>query len=434
MERKHAVVIGASMAGLAVARVLTNHFESVTLIDRDSLDDAEQELSRKAIPQGNHAHALLASGLRILERNLPGITDGLVATGAPFCDAGADFLWHQFGAWKVRADVGLRGVLTTRPILEQTVRRRVRALPKVKVLDRHTVDDVLFADGRVTGVRIKSESGDEQKLDADFVVDASGRGSKTPQILEAWGYGGVEESAVPIDVGYVTAQYERRDGDLHASCGCVIASTPPASRGGVAFAVQRQRWQITFFGSLGDHPPLDASGLVEFAKGLPVPELFDLIRDRPPLTPIHQHKFPASRRRHYEKLARFPQGFLVVGDALCSFNPIYGQGMSVALQESDVLDELLKRNAPDLAKRFFTKAKVLIDAPWSIAVGEDFRYPKVEGKKPPGTWLIHPYMERVHHVAARDPVVFKRFLQVAHLAMPPTSILAPSIALRVLRG
>jgi 2-polyprenyl-6-methoxyphenol hydroxylase-like FAD-dependent oxidoreductase len=442
MERNHAVVLGGSMAGLAFARTLAQHFAKVTLVERDVITNdvsgAGNGEGRKGVPQSNQSHALLASGLRVLERLFPGLTKELEDGGAPSADVAGDFLWFQFGAWKLRTNVGIKGVITTRPALESVVRARVLALPQVTLVEGHSVDDIVIdaAAGAVTGVRVTSlETRESRTIDADLVVDATGRGSRAPTWLKAFGVAEVPESIVEIDVGYVTTMFERREGDLHGSVGGVFVSTPPlASRGGAAFAVQRGRWQITMLGSLGDHPPHDLAGYRAFAKSLPVPEPFELIRDREPVGPLFSYKFNANRRRHYERVRNFPKRFLVVGDALCSFNPIYGQGMSVALLEAETLDGLLAEQRADLAAPFFAAAQKILETPWAIAVGEDLRFPQVKGARPPGTAIIHPYMARAHRVASRDAVVLKRFFEVAHLLAPPTAMLAPGIALRVLRG
>lgn len=435
-QRVRAIVMGGSMAGLAVARALAPHFGEVTLIERDRLDDDGAGPSRKGVPQGNHGHALLAAGQRILETWFPGLVEELIAHGAVEGDATGDFLWFQFGAWKLREPSGLRGILTTRPALEVGVRGRVRGLANVSLLDGHTVDEPVYDPGsaRVTGVRVTSAAGEVRVLNADLVVDATGRASATPRWLQAWGYAAPDETTVDIDVGYTSTFFERRPGDVRGSIGGVFMHTPPAStRGAGLFAVQGDRWLVTLYGSLGDHPPTELDGFRAYAKSLPAPDPYELVGRRAPLTPLVRYRFPANRRRHYERLARFPAGYLVFGDACCSFNPIYGQGMTVALLEGAALERMLAEGDV-LARPFFTMVSKLVDAPWSIAVGEDLRNPAVKGVRPPGTALIHPYMARAHRVASHDPVVLRTFFEVAHLLAPPTAMLSPGIAWRVLRG
>jgi 2-polyprenyl-6-methoxyphenol hydroxylase-like FAD-dependent oxidoreductase len=424
------------MAGLGVARALANHFERVTVVERDELPTVTQH--RKGVPQGQHAHGLLPSGYRILSDYFPGMMDALAADGAQPGDLTGDFLWFQYGAWKLRADCGLTAILVSRPHLERAVRERVAALPRLTLLQNHQAEEPVFdaAARRVTGVRLRNRAtGEAFELAADLVVDALGRGSPSPRWLAAWGYGTVSESTVPIEVGYATAIFERRPGDLHGSTGAVIAGTAPQSkRLAAALSAEGDRWIVTLGGSLRDYPPTDLAGWKAFAASLPAPEVADLVRDRAPLGPIASYRFPANRHCHYETFAAFPDGYLVTGDAVCSFNPIYGQGMSVALSEARALDDCLAAGDAGLARRFFAQASQIIASPWAIATGEDYRHPEVEGKRPPGFALISRYMARAHRAAARDPVVMKQFFRVASLLAPPPAMMAPAIAWRVLLG
>jgi 2-polyprenyl-6-methoxyphenol hydroxylase-like FAD-dependent oxidoreductase len=434
-EHKNAVVLGASIAGLGAARALSNHFERVTIVERDALVDAA--IVRKGVPQAEHAHGLLASGYRVLDGYFPGMMDDLVAAGAIPGDVSGDFVWYQFGCWKLRADCGLRGIVVSRPTLEAAVRRRVRALPKVTFLDEHDVEGAVFdaRAGRVTGVTIKNrKSNVSTTLDADLVVDTLGRGSPAPKWLASWGFGEVAEEQVKVEIGYATGLFERRSGDLFGTAGALVAGTPPATRHGFVLGTEGDRWTVTLVGGLRDFPPDDVAGWKEFARTLALPVVHELVKEREPLAPIASYRFPANRRRMFSSLARFPTGFLVMGDAVCSFNPAYGQGMSVALCQAKALDENIAQGDVGLAKRFLSRAHALCDAPWAIATGEDLRYPSVEGKRPPGFAVLSRYMERAHRAASRDPVVLRRFFDVANLLAPPTAMLSPGIAWRVLVG
>lgn len=429
----HAVVLGGSLSGLATARALSSHFDRVTIVERDELPTKVE--SRKGVPQGNHAHGLLASGYRVLDDYFPGMMDELVAAGASKGDVTGDFLWYQFGAWKLREDIGLGGIVVTRPCLETKVREKVRALKNVEILTGHDIEEPIF-EKRVIGARIKNRSTDERRvLDADLVVDASGRGSRAPQWLEKWGMGSVLESVIKCNIGYTTFEFARNPGEFRSSIGGVIIGAPPKEkRGGACFAVEGNRWVVTLFGALGDHAPTDLAGYREFARSLPQQDIYELVRDREPINDVQIYKFAANQRRHYEKINPFPEGFLVLGDAMCSFNPVYGQGMSVALLEARALDDLLRVGRNDLAKRYFARANSIIEIPWTIATGEDLRYPEVEGARPPGFSVINKYMERAHHAATIDVVVLKRFFEVANLLRAPTAMLSPEIAYRVLLG
>jgi 2-polyprenyl-6-methoxyphenol hydroxylase-like FAD-dependent oxidoreductase len=429
------VIIGASISGLLAARVLSRHFEHVTLVDRDALpDDGEP---RKGAPQGAHGHGLLANGYRIIDAYFPGLFDELEAAGAPRGDIGGDFLWFQYGRWKLRYPSGLRGIVVSRPYLEGAIRRRIRAIPNVTLVRAEAAHpNFNRTAGRVTGLLLERRGGRRggDVIEADLVVDASGRGSQAPRWLEHWGFEPPREVAVEVNVGYATRTFERRPGDFFNSLGAIIAGTPPAgTRMGGALAVEGNRWIVTLSGTLGDHPPLDETGWTQFAASLPVPAIHDLVTANRPLTNIAIYRFPANRRRYYERMRRFPKGFLTIGDAVCSFNPIYGQGMTVAASEARALDEALGAGRERLAERYHARARKLVDIAWDIATGEDLRFPQVKGRRPSGSWAVNRYLDRVHAAASEDPVVCRRFFDVLNLLAPPTALMAPQIAWRVLR-
>jgi len=192
---------------------------------------------------------------------------------------------------------------------------------------------------------------------------------------------------------------------------------------------------VTLNGYLGQRPPTDPDGFVAFAAGLPVPDIFEVISDAEPLGEVLSARYPASVRRRYERLGRFPEGYLVVGDAVCSFNPIYGQGMSVAALEALALRECLRAGpAAGLARRFFVKAARIVDISWGIAVGADLRFPGIHGARTAKVRLVNAYLARFHVAAATDPVLGGAFLRVVNLMDRPESLHGPTIALRVLRG
>lgn len=427
---KHAVVIGASMGGLLAARALSEYYEQITVLERDHFP-AKVE-NRKGVPQGRHAHALLAQGLRIMEGFFPGLTRDLVERGAKEGDIIENCYWYQNGGFHAQFDSGLLGLLISRPLLEGYIRERLLALPNVKALPGLKVEGLLGENGRVTGVHLDADGLGELK--ADLVVDACGRGSQAPKWLEGLGFERPVEEMVKIDLVYATRIYRRRAGDFGGKEALVIGSNAPDLRGGVVMLIEGDRWIVSLAGFLGDHPPTDERGFLEFARSLPVSDLYNLIKDAEPLSEIFSHKFPGSQRRRYERLSRFPEGFLITGDAICSFNPVFGQGMTVAAMEAKTLAECLGAGTENLARRFFKRAAALVDSPWSIAVGADLRYPQVQGPRGPMVNFINWYVAKLHVAARRDPAVVLAFQKVANLMAPPPSILAPNIALRVLWG
>ncbi len=432
----HAVVIGGSIAGLVAARVLHEHFAHVTIIERDALHDEPQ--ARKGQPQAQHVHGLLARGLEVANGYFPDLLDGLQAGGAVVNDMGARMRWHIAGGYRIRYHSGLTGVLTTRPFLEWQIRRRVVALPNVVVLHQCSVVEPLTTPDRtcIRGVRV-AHSADQhsEEIEADLVVDAAGRGSHTPQWLAALGYERPTEQIIKIGVGYASRMYRRRTDDAPDANAVIVSASPPhGKRSGLAFAVEGERWQVALGGIAGDYPPTDEESFLAWARSLPAPDVYDLISRLEPLGPIVTHKFPSSLRRHYEKLARFPQGYVVLGDAVCSFNPTYGQGMTSAVLQAAALDDALQQHGvgPELAKRFFTQAAKIVDIPWQQAAGADFSYPETEGPKARGTDLINAYVTRVQRATHHDPVVYGAFLRVMNLMAPPSTLFAPRVVARVL--
>ena len=431
-SHNHALVIGGSIAGLLAARVLSDYFTSVTIIERDPLPTGAE--TRKGAPQGRHGHGLLAGGYQAIERLLPGIGAEWIAAGALPCDLIGDMRWYGMGGYQAKFQSGLRGVILSRPLLESVLRRRVLALPNVRLCEDNVRDLVATAGhNQITGVRLESGT----VLQADLVVDAAGRGSRNLAWLEALGYPKPPEEVVPINVGYATRSFRRKPGDLNGDLGAIIAPVAPQqTRVGVIIPMDSERWIVSLGGWLGDHPPTDPAGWLEFAHSLACPDLYEVVKEAEPLGEIVVHKVPANIRRRYEQLAQAPAGFLVIGDALCAFNPVYGQGMTVAALEAVALQECLaaNRDLQDLHYRFFARAAKVIDIPWMMTTGEDFRYPAVPGKRPRGTTLLHRYMDRVHLAATHDVEVCRAFFEVANLLKAPSSLFQPALLWRVFRA
>jgi len=285
----------------------------------------------------------------------------------------------------------------------------------------------------VTGVRVRGAGG-INTISADFVADASGRGSRSPAWLDALGYDKPREESIPVNIGYMTRLYRRQPEHLSGKQAVILGACQPDWRFGVILAQEHDRWIVTLGGYFGDHAPADEAGYIEFARSLQKPEVFEVIRNAEPLTPLRPYQFSANLRRHYEELPRFPGGYLVFGDALCSFNPIYGQGMTVAAMEALALRECLNRGAQGVARRFFRAASRLIDVPWQIAVGSDLQHPEVQGKRPAQVRFINWYLSKFYQAAQRDGVLATRFLEVANLMKQPSALLEPRIALRVWKG
>jgi 2-polyprenyl-6-methoxyphenol hydroxylase-like FAD-dependent oxidoreductase len=453
MERVggRAVVIGGSMAGLVTARVLADHFDEVTVVERDSLVDGPPA-PRKGVPQGRHLHGLLQKGAEILEGLLPGLTASLAEAGAHVFDFGNECAWYHCGGWKKSHESGVRCIGASRPLIEAEVRRRVFALPGVNRRDDCEATGLAMAEGgaRVSGVKVQRRDGaqdGEETLAADLTVDASGRGSRLPRWLEELGYPRPRETAVKVDVAYAGRVYRVPEGRPAPASG---RSAQPLKmlyviggrRIGAVMAIEGGRYISVGAGLGGDHPPSDPEGLAAFLGSLPTGEIPRVLGELEPVSDVDVYKFPANLRRHYDELARFPEGLVVVGDALASFNPIYGQGMTTAAIGATVLDASLREQQrrggagrlDGLRRRYFRAACRAVDTPWSMTTGEDLQYPEVQGRRPLMYPVMRWYLDRVHRACTVDTEIFGIFLRAMHMVHGPEPLLAPRTALRVLRS
>jgi 2-polyprenyl-6-methoxyphenol hydroxylase-like FAD-dependent oxidoreductase len=427
-----AVVIGAGIAGLSAAAAVAARYQRVVLVDRDKLPDTATP--RRGVPQSHHAHVLLAAGQRALEELFPGLGAELVEAGAIPFDPGADLGFYRYGARWTRVASGLEVVALTRPLLELKVRQRVAALPNVTVRAETAVAGLTGADGRVTGVVLD----DGTELAADLVVDSSGRGSRSDRWLGGLGLPAPEVVEVKIGVGYATQLLRREPDGLADGVGVLVMPTPPdQKRIGLALAVENDRWLVGLGGWHGEHAPGDSEGFRRYAEGLPDPAVAQVLARSEPVTDIVTYGFPSSRRRLFERLRRPPGGYLTTGDAFCSFNPIYGQGMTCAAMEAVVLGRLLDRHGDasgPLAREFYREAARVIATPWRFAVGADFAFPETVGPRPAGMGLLNRYSTRLQRTARVDPTVRRTFTEVQQLVTPPSALFAPRIVARVMKG
>jgi 2-polyprenyl-6-methoxyphenol hydroxylase-like FAD-dependent oxidoreductase len=426
----HAVVVGAGMAGLFAARVLADAFESVTVLDSDTFPD--EPTARRGVPQGPHPHALLEAGRATMADLLPGAVEDVVAGGGVVTDFARGVDFYNEGDFLAEGPVPMETVSATRPLFEHAVRRHVAAHDSVSfrtncLCTEYCLDD---AGTTVEGVVIRSNSGPEE-VPADLVVDASGRTSRTPAWLETHGYAPPPVDEVTIDVAYSTAFLERPPGDTRTY---LVPPSAPRTRGGMAAPVEGNRWIVNLSGVHGETPPTDHGDFADYAARLPVPELARLVDDHEwAAEDVHPYRFPSNRRHRYAALDRFPDDLLVVGDAVASFNPVYAQGMSVAALEALVLHHVLADDPADLPGRFFARTASVVDIAWSLAVGADFGFPETRGQKPWGTAFFNWYLGRLLRHAHSDGRLTDAFVRVLTMERPPTSLLRPTIAWRVLR-
>ncbi|ADJ47303.1 hypothetical protein AMES_5478 [Amycolatopsis mediterranei S699] len=431
-----AVVLGGSMAGLLAAKVLAESGTDVTVVDRDRLSDTDS--ARRGVPQGRHTHGLLARGQQVLEELFPGLTAEMTAAGVEAGDLGSQLRWYFNGRRLSPAESGLLVVGGYRPVIEYHVRRRVAKLPNVRFLEEHDIVGLVTDEGgtRVTGARVQRRGAATvaEPLHAGLVVDATGKGSRTPSWLTALGYPQVAEERVKIGLTYTSCRFALTHDPFGEDVSVNPVATPAHPRGGFLTKLSDHRCIVSLTGVLGDHPPTDPEGFVAYARSLPVPDIYEAIRDAQFLEEPTAFRYPASIRRRYERLERFPESFIVLGDAVCSFNPVYGQGITVAALQALTLRRHLRTGEPISARGYFRDISRVLDAPWEIAAGGDLGFPGAEGRRTVKSRISNAFTAKLHAAASADPAVTAAFVRVAGLVDPPTALMRPSFALRVLRG
>jgi pimeloyl-ACP methyl ester carboxylesterase/flavin-dependent dehydrogenase len=444
--RDEAVVIGGSMAGLLAARVLADHFDHVTLVDRDCFPDNPE--FRKGVPQSRHLHVLLARGLDIAGRLFPGIADELVNAGAIQLEWPTDAIWLTPRGWSKRFAPGIVFISCSRELLEWTIRRLVEARENVRLLEGQQVTGLVSTVDRrtVKGVRLRphrpaeGEAEAVGELAAGLVVDASGRHSKAPEWLAALGYEPPQEERVSASLGYASRDYaipESFRGDWKA---IMLQAKPPKTfRTGYLFQIAPDRWRLSVMGAGGGYPPTDEEGFLDFVRGLRSPIIYEAIESAELLTPVFGYRDTDNQRRLYERLRRFPDGFLVTGDAVVALDPIYGQGMTAAAQAALALDRLLREpggGTADLGPRFHRAVARANSGAWLIATEEDLRYPSTQGgRRDLAMELTHRYLDRVFRAALDGRRAHFAFLNIIQLVDPPTAFFKPTVLVpALLRG
>jgi 2-polyprenyl-6-methoxyphenol hydroxylase-like FAD-dependent oxidoreductase len=426
-------VIGASVAGMSTARVLADHFERVTVVERDAIDGDE---FRPGVPQGRQVHALLRGGSEVLERLFPGFEAQLLGRGARSVYWAREIRWWHFGGWKGAHDSEFASVACSRFLVEDTIRRRLREWPIIEFVDGVRVETLIADEERnsVRGVRLD----DGRVLEADLVVDASGRSSRAPEWLRALGFNPPAETVVTSFLGYASRLYRRPTRRIDWT-GLLIYPTPPKSnRGGVIFPIEGDRWHVILVGVGREYPPTDPDEFMAFAKSLLVPDLHKAIVAAEPLSPIYGYRNTENRLRHFDRLPRYLERFVVLGDAACCFNPVYGQGMTTAALSAELLGSCIRqaKGGPLMVARTFQRRLgKLLSVPWTLATSEDFRYPTTEGgRATPLTRMLQRYVDGVIRLGVRDVAAYDAFWQVLHMCKPPASLLAPRLLMRVLAG
>jgi pimeloyl-ACP methyl ester carboxylesterase/2-polyprenyl-6-methoxyphenol hydroxylase-like FAD-dependent oxidoreductase len=428
---ERAVVIGGSVGGVLAAAALASRYERVTVLERDALPEAGEQ--RRAIPQGRHGHVLLGRGLDALDGMLPGISEEMIAAGAPTYAAFNDAYFAGEGFELARVAVGKTAITASRPFFEGHMRRRALALPNVELRKRcEALGLSASADRRrVAGVELRDADGHEEKLIADLVVVASGRSARLPAWLDELGYERPPESTLRIDLGYCSRVYRMAPGALTDNL-VFVAARPGLPRGMGLFAQEGDRWLLTLAGLGEEKPSADPEEFERFLASVAPPHALAALSEGEPLGEIVTYGFPAHLRRHYERMRRFPAGLLPIGDAICSFNPTYGQGMTVAALEAEALRDCLARGERRLHRRYTRRAAKIVDPAWAMATRTDLALPEVRGARTLATRLAISYTRRMRARGESDAVVAAALARIAGMTERPTYALRPSVLRRVL--
>ncbi len=436
---EHAVVLGASMAGMLAARVAAEHYREVTVVDRDELPG--RPVSRRGVPQGAHAHLLQPAGAAVIEELLPGILDELAADGAPvWGDGDLSKVFVQFNDHRFlptgRIPDAAASYQPSRALLDWHVRQRVSATPNISVLSGHDVVELTASPDRrrVTGVLVARRGDVETRvLGADLVIDASGRGSRAPVFLERLGYGRPVEDEMVVNLAYSSQWLRIPPGAIRQIM--VLCSPKPGESNSIAILVHEGgHWLMTVGTLAGSAPARDYPDMVRIAERRLPEDIGAALRAAEPIGGTAHYRTPSTRWRRYDTMARLPHGFVVTGDAVCSFNPIYGQGMAVAALDAMALRRCLRGGDKDLPCRFFRDSARTVRVAWRNATSADLSLPEVDGKRTLATRLNGAYTEWVLGAIETDPVVTSQFLRVVGMLDAPTRLMRPTILARVLRA
>ncbi len=422
---QRAVVCGAGMGGLLAARVLSEFYETVTVVERDTLPDAAEQ--RRGVPQGHHFHVLWSRGAQELGRLFPGIDDELVAAGASVCDddnlsrVSIRVAGHEFNrSGKFSDPSALVLHLLSRPLLESQVRRRVSGINNVEILDGHDfVEPIAPTPERITGARIADRaSGAKQRLDADLVVDAMGRSARAPAFLDTVGYGRPLTERSRATTNYASLLMRIPPGTLAEKMTFVVPE-PARPTGGAFSLYEDDTWVLTVT-RLGHHePPDDLTGMIRLATQFAPPAVLRALKAGEPLTEVAVFRYSGATWRRYDQMKRFPAGLLVFGDAICSTNPIYGQGMTVAALEATALRECLSDANGDLSQRFFAAAADHIGPMWASNQFNDLYLANAEPGHSASKELLD-FREAVLAAAENSPALTEKLFRSMNLVDPPT--------------
>ncbi len=432
---KQAVVIGAGMAGLAAAGAIADYFERVIVLERDRLPN--QAAPRPGVPQSRHLHGLLAGGERALTDLFPHFERDLLDAGAAPLRMLRDIRVENPGVGPLPSrDFGWFFYGASRPLIELVTRRQAEKLTNLTVRpERRVLEITATHDGaRVTGVRCESADGRQEILAADLVVDASGRGGPTLALLRSSGQPAPDEIVIGVDLHYTTTTFViPQDAPTDWKGIATHPHAPERSRGGYMLPIEGDRWVMTLTGRLDERPPAEPDGFMDYAQRLESRTIYNAIKHAERQGGFERYANPSSVWRRFDRLSSFPDGLVPVGDAICHFNPVYGQGMAVAAQEACLLKHLLKGRMTKadplagLAQAFFSENLPLVETPWNMSAVPDLVYPETRGERPADFASRLKYNGALIRAAIRDAAVHRLLTEVQQLLKPPSALEDPAV-------
>lgn len=436
-ERERAIVIGGSIAGLLSARVLTDYFDEVIIVERDKLPATPQ--ARRGVPQSVQPHVLFTKGYRILAELFPGIEERLQTNGAITIDWAREFKYFLEGKWTFSSEYSsdIVSVTCTRYLLEWTIRQELSKLPRISFLEESKVTGLIYDNTKeqIKGVDLFRS---DKPLYANLIVDASGRSSHAPQWLKEIGVTPAPETVVNPFLGYATRRYQIPDNCNPDWKVLLISQTPPKNtRLGYLAQIENGEFIATLGGYGKDFPPLDEKGFLEFAQSLAQPDFYRSIANATPKSPIYAHRSTANRLRNYDRI-KLPSGFVAVGDAVCALCPVYGQGMTVSALGAKTLQAWLDKSSnKKLDNNRFQKQLAQNNSfHWTLATSQDSRFLSTVGGKQSQDGilakLMSGYMNKLMHKSVSEPKLHLRFLEVSHLLRSPLALYHPAVVWKVL--
>ncbi|WP_042454318.1 FAD-dependent oxidoreductase [Neobacillus dielmonensis] len=438
-RREKAIILGGGISGKLTARVLSNFYKEVIIIERDQ--EPTGPFPRKGAPQGNHIHALLHAGEYGLEKLFPGITENFYSTGAVKINSTQDLAWFHHGVWKLRYDGGYTTTLQTRPHLEWHVEQYLRTIPNITILYNNTFRDYEYdeTENRIIGIKINDGSS-VKTIYGDLIVDASGASSMTTGWLKNRGIQ-IPEEKVKIGLIYISKVFQL-PADLNRdwTIKLVYPNPPQEKIGGTISKIEGNRYIVTF---IGYHDEIDEkqvlkndSSFLELAKKLPKDDIYQALKEAVPVSNTSVFRVPQIIWRKYEKIKQLPNGLLLIGDTICRIDPVFGQGMSIAVLETLALQNLLQnehQSQQQLIRAFQQRAAKIIAPIWSMVLTEDFRYPATIGKKPFILPFMQWYSKNIFLLSAQNQETYHTFIKVMNLVRPITILMNPKILYRVLK-